>query len=240
MIVQVENVWKQYQKTVALEAITFCLEQEDVLCVIGPSGSGKSTLLRLLVGLETYDQGTITLFGQELAKLTPLQRKQVTQDIGYIFQEYSLFDHLSVKANIQLAPKLRKQYSKEDLEQKTKEIVTMLQIEDKLSVYPLTLSGGQKQRVAIARSLILQPKLMLWDEPTSALDRASMEELVKTIQLLKQQKIPMIIVTHDLQFAQKVATRLLFMRNSAIIFNKRVEEITNLDTFLIEQFIEKE
>lgn len=240
MILQLENIYKQYGKVQALSAISFSLVEEDTLCVIGPSGSGKSTLLRLIIGLETLDKGKLIVFNQDMATLKQEAKKKTVQQIGFIFQEYSLFDHLNVKDNIQLAPKLRKMMSKEELNQKTIEIVKMLQIEDKLEVYPMTLSGGQKQRVAIARCLILNPKLILWDEPTSALDMASVDELVKIILLLQNRKIPMVIVTHDLQFAQKVATRLLFMRDSAILFNKKVNEITNLDTFLIEQFNERE
>lgn len=239
-MLQLNHVNKTYGTIQALQDVSFSLSENETLCVIGPSGSGKSTLLRILIGLEVADSGSIKLWNQEVATSTTIERNTITQAIGYIFQDFSLFDHMSVRANIALAPKLRKMMSKEALQTKIVQLARMLQIEDKLDSYPSTLSGGQKQRVAIARALILDPKLILFDEPTSALDLATIDELIKIIQLLQSKQIPMMIVTHDLQFAQKIATRLLFMKNSAIILDKKVEEIKHLDAFFIEQFTLKE
>lgn len=229
MLLNVINVSKTFKQLEAVKKVSLNLDSGEVLCVIGPSGSGKSTLLKLIANLETPDEGEILVLGNSSLSKNKQIKKTMYQQMGFIFQDFALFDHLTVKDNLELAPKTVYKKSKVEIETETNRLLNLVGLADKINDYPITLSGGQKQRIAIARALATNPKILLFDEPTSALDVKSIDDLVDIILKLKQQKIGILIVTHDLRFAKLVSSRLLFMKNSSIIFSESIENILNLD-----------
>ena len=203
-----------------------------MLAIIGPSGAGKSTLLRIIGGLEKASSGDIKIFDNDVCKNGIYKKnkylKDVYKDISYIFQDFNLFDNMTVRNNIALAPKFRKNDNIDDI---VESLLKKMNLSDKIDKYPNTLSGGEKQRIAIARALAISPKLILFDEPTSALDVESIENLVYTINEMKKDNITMIIVTHDLNFASRVASRMIFMENTKILDedNSRVKSFLNIN-----------
>lgn len=232
MILEINNLYKNFEEKEVLNDVSLTLDEGEVLAIIGPSGAGKSTLLRIIGGLEKASSGDIKIFDNEICKNGIYKKnkyvKDIYKDISYIFQDFNLFDNMTVRNNIALAPKFRKYDNIDDI---VESLLKKMNLSDKIDKYPNTLSGGEKQRIAIARALAISPKLILFDEPTSALDVESIENLVYTINEMKKDNITMIIVTHDLNFASRVASRMIFMENTKILDedNSRVKSFLNIN-----------
>ncbi len=212
----VKNLNKSFGKLEVLKDVSTEIEEGEVVVVIGPSGSGKSTFLRCLNSLEQINGGTIIVDGYNLTdKKTDLNR--VRQNIGMVFQHFNLFPHKTVKENIMLAPLTLKTMSKEEASKKADELLKQVGLSDKTNIYPAQLSGGQKQRVAIARSLAMNPDVMLFDEPTSALDPEMVGEVLNVMKDLVRMGMTMVVVTHEMGFAREVGDRILFMDGGYIV-----------------------
>lgn len=214
MLYQVKKLVKKFGNTSVLKNINLEIEENDKIVIIGPSGSGKSTLLRCLNLLEKPTSGSIYYHGK---RLDDKLYKSIQGKIGMVFQNYQLFDNLTVIDNLTLAPVLNKLMSKEEAISKARRYLRQIHLEDKENSYPMDLSGGQKQRVAIIRSLMMNPEVILFDEPTSALDPEMIGEVLSLILEVSREKITMIVVTHELNFAQEFATRVIFMDHGKII-----------------------
>lgn len=230
MLLEVKKLNKSFNQTKAVNDVSFSLSKGEILSIIGPSGSGKSTLLKLIGGLERLDSGDIYINNIHIGSASKIEKKKVQEHIGFIFQDFALFDHLSIKDNIGLASKVVYKKDKSWIDSETNRLLSLFGLSDKRLNYPLTLSGGEKQRIAIARALITKPSILLFDEPTSALDQASIGDLVAIIKDLKKEDIGILIVTHDLNFAKQVSDRLLFMRDSSIIFNRDMVDVKDIHT----------
>jgi polar amino acid transport system ATP-binding protein len=221
VLIEVSNLKKSYGKLDVLKQITFDVNKNDVIAVIGPSGSGKSTMLRSLVHLEEIDGGSICISGDYLVKdgiySKPQEIKRITSKMGMVFQHFNLFPHLTVKENLELAPKLVKKELNAEIERRSTELLKKIGLSDRASAYPAKLSGGQKQRVAIARALMMNPEILLFDEPTSALDPELTGEVLQVMKQLAEEHMTMIVVTHEMGFAKEVANRVIFMDNGEII-----------------------
>ncbi len=212
----VKNLQKSFSKLSVLKGIDMTVSEGEVVCIIGPSGSGKSTLLRCMNKLEEVTGGEITVDGFTITdKHTNINK--VRENIGMVFQSFNLFSHLTVKKNIMLAPVDLKKMTKPEAEAKALELLRRVGLEDKADCYPHQLSGGQKQRVAIARSLAMQPDIMLFDEPTSALDPEMIGEVLQVMKQLAADGMTMVVVTHEMGFARDVADRVIFMSDGAIV-----------------------
>ncbi|AVK04731.1 MULTISPECIES: amino acid ABC transporter ATP-binding protein [Pseudomonas aeruginosa group] len=228
--IQLRGVRKAYgEQLVVMDDMNLDMRADDRLVIIGPSGSGKSSLLRVLMGLEGIQGGTISFQGKpyingERRPGKPLDESLRTQ-IGMVFQHYTLFPHLSVLGNLILAPCRVRGWSRAEASAKARAYLARLGLENKLHAYPSQLSGGQKQRVAIARALMLEPRLMLFDEVTSALDPEMVIEVQNVMLQLAEQKMAMIIVTHDMHFARHIATRVVFCANGKVVEQGRPEQI---------------
>lgn len=229
MLLQTKGLTKSFLTNLAVSDVSIELCQGEVLSIIGPSGSGKSTLLKLINQLETPDKGEVLIEGVSLQKSSKQIRNLSLQSIGFIFQDFALFEHLTVKENLELSPRIVHKKNQLELKTQTSTLLDLVGLPDKLNSYPITLSGGQKQRIAIARALATKPKILLFDEPTSALDVKSIDDLVSIIKKLKSEGIGILIVTHDLRFAKLISDRLLFMKNSSIILNKDINDIIDID-----------
>lgn len=224
-LLRVQGVRKAFRREVAVEEVSFCVNKGEIVAIIGPSGSGKSTLLRLISQLEACDQGEIVFAGVPLQHVSRFKRRQVLQKMGMIFQEYALFDHLNVTQNLLLSPRRVYHQSPAQLATLENDLLQRMGLLEKRKAYPSELSGGQKQRVAIARALACAPSLLLMDEPTSALDGETIQQLVVLLKDLQQRGMTMVIVTHDVMFAKNVANRLLFMEQSRMIKEERLDSL---------------
>lgn len=200
-LLEIENLKKSFEDLDVLHDISLGVEEGEVVAIIGPSGSGKSTLLRCCTGLERADSGTIHYEGS----------------YGLVFQNFNLFPHYSVLKNIMDAPVSVQKQSKKEAEKEARRLLEKMGLGDKADVYPCQLSGGQQQRVAIARALALKPSILFFDEPTSALDPELTGEILKVIRELAEEKMTMVIVTHEMSFARDVADRVIFMDGGYII-----------------------
>lgn len=231
-IIEVSNLKKSFGELEVLKQITFDVNKNDVVAVIGPSGSGKSTMLRSLVHLEVINSGNICVSSEYLVKdgiySKPQEIKRVTSKMGMVFQHFDLFPHLTVKENLELAPRLLKKEPVAAIQRRSAELLDKIGLTDKAATYPSKLSGGQKQRVAIARALMTSPEILLFDEPTSALDPELTGEVLQVMKELAKEHMTMIVVTHEMEFAKEVANRVMFMDNGEIIESGHpVELLTN-------------
>ena len=225
-IIKISKLNKWYGKFHALKDIDLSVGAKEKIVICGPSGSGKSTLIRCINRLEVHQEGSIMVDGIELSD----DIKQITEirsDVGMVFQHFNLFPHLTVLENCSLAPIWVRKKSKVEAEQMAMELLEKVRIPDQADKYPGQLSGGQQQRVAIARALCMQPRVMLFDEPTSALDPEMIKEVLETMIELADSGMTMIVVTHEMGFANKVADRIIFMDEGQIIEEKEPVEFFN-------------
>jgi polar amino acid transport system ATP-binding protein len=236
-LVELHNVVKRFGANTVLDRVSLSVEAGEIIAVIGRSGSGKSTLLRCINGLEPIQQGRIVFDGETVNDPATNLRK-LRQRVGIVFQSYNLFPHLSVEKNITLAPRVVKGMEREAARELAAGALARVGLADKIDAYPDQLSGGQQQRVAIARSLAMKPQLMLFDEITSALDPELTGEVLKVLEKVAGEGMSMILVTHEMGFARRVATRLIFMHQGRIWEEGRASEVLanprtpELETFL--------
>ncbi|CAI3256360.1 amino acid ABC transporter ATP-binding protein [Enterococcus cecorum] len=222
--ISVQNLVKKYGNNTVLNDISISIKEGDVVCIIGPSGSGKSTFLRCLNKLEEPTSGDIVIDGAHLMdKNTDINL--VRQHIGMVFQHFNLFPHLTVLENIILAPMDVKKASRDEAEKNAIRLLDMVGLADKKDMKPDNLSGGQKQRVAIARTLAMNPDIMLFDEPTSALDPEMVGDVLNVMKDLAKQGMTMVIVTHEMGFAKEVANRVLFTDGGKILEDGTPQQI---------------
>jgi len=218
----IRHAQKNFDQLEVLKDISLNVEKGQIVAIIGPSGSGKSTLLRAINDLDPLTGGEVWLEGKQInMHLTPNQYEkhinQVRQEIGMVFQHFNLFPHLSVRENVTLAPSLLKGLSKEEANQLAEMQLQRVGLLERIDYYPSQLSGGQKQRVAIARALAMQPKVMLFDEATSALDPELVEEVNLVMKQLAEENMTMVIVTHEMDFAESVCDRVIFMDQGVVV-----------------------
>lgn len=209
-MLELKNIKKSFNGRAILDGINLSVADGEILAIVGPSGAGKTTLLRSLTGLQSVDSGEFLLDGQPF---DPQNQKADDNIIGVVFQDFNLFPNLSVYENVTLAPKMVLKQSKATYDAAAQELLKRLQLSDKGQLYPFELSGGMKQRVAIARALAMRPRLLAYDEPTSALDPSMRDEVAELLLNLKDDGITQIVVTHDMEFAKKVADN-IFTVNS--------------------------
>ena len=222
--IDVQDLHKSFGSNEVLKGIDAKFYEGDVVCIIGPSGSGKSTFLRTLNLLESITSGKVVVDGYELSdKNTNVDKAR--ENIGMVFQHFNLFPHMSVLDNITFAPIELGKESKEAAEQRARELLEKVGLSDKADAMPESLSGGQKQRVAIARSLAMNPDIMLFDEPTSALDPEMVGDVLNVMKDLAEQGMTMLIVTHEMGFARKVANRVIFTDGGQFLEDGTPEEI---------------
>ncbi|MFJ7953656.1 amino acid ABC transporter ATP-binding protein [Lysinibacillus sp. NPDC096418] len=243
-LVEVTNLKKSFDELEVLKQITFNIEKNDVVAVIGPSGSGKSTMLRSLIHLEEINGGSIFVDGDYLVKdntyAKPQDIKKITAKMGMVFQHFNLFPHLTVQQNLEIAPGLLKPESPEAIARRCQDLLQKVGLLDKAKAYPANLSGGQKQRVAIARALMMNPQILLFDEPTSALDPELTGEVLKVMKDLAEEHMTMIVVTHEMGFAKEVANKVVFMDGGEIIEANSPEEFfTNPQNDRTKAFLQK-
>lgn len=215
MIIQVKDLHKSFGDNHVLKGIDANIAEKEVVCVIGPSGSGKSTFLRCLNMLEDITSGEVIVDGQSLTD-PKVDINKVRTEIGMVFQQFNLFPHRSVLENIMLAPMRVRSLNKKDAAARARDLLDKVGLSDKADAYPSSLSGGQQQRVAIARALAMEPKIMLFDEPTSALDPELVGDVLAVMKNLAEEGMTMVVVTHEMGFAQEVADRVIFMDEGII------------------------
>ncbi|CAM3050490.1 MAG: amino acid ABC transporter ATP-binding protein [Pseudolactococcus laudensis] len=222
--IDITDLHKSFGSNEVLKGITTRFNEGDVVCIIGPSGSGKSTFLRTLNGLEEITSGTVIVDGYDLTnKKTNLN--QVRQEVGMVFQQFNLFPNMTVLENITYAPLELKKLSKDEAHTKALDLLKKVGLSDKADAMPESLSGGQKQRVAIARALAMDPDLMLFDEPTSALDPEMVGDVLEVMQELAKEGMTMLIVTHEMGFARKVANRVIFTDGGEILEDSTPDQV---------------
>lgn len=228
-VVEVTNLNKSFGDNHVLKDISFEVSRGDVVAIIGSSGSGKSTLLRCLIDLEHADGGSIALEGQYLLKdgvqASSADARQIIGKMGMVFQHFNLFPHLSVRKNLQLAPRIVAHQNQADMAAHCDELLSKVGLLDRADAMPSTLSGGEKQRVAIARALMMNPDILLFDEPTSALDPELTGEVLNVMSDLAKDNMTMVVVTHEMGFARSVANKVLFMDNGIILEEGTPEDI---------------
>ena len=215
-MIDVKNLKKNFGDLEVLKGVSQHISKGERVVLIGPSGSGKSTFLRCLNLLETPTSGEIIFEGQSITD-EKCDINQIRQKMGMVFQHFNLFPNMTILKNITLAPVRTKLMTKEQAEQKARELLKRVGLEDKADNYPAQLSGGQKQRIAIVRALCMQPEVMLFDEPTSALDPEMVGEVLDVMKELAKSGMTMVCVTHEMGFAREVADRVLFMDEGIIV-----------------------
>ena len=236
-LVEIRDVTKRFGSLTVLDGVSLDIDEGEIIAIIGRSGSGKSTLLRCINGLEPVQGGTITVGGVRVND-AKTDLKKLRQQVGIVFQSYNLFPHLSVARNITLAPTVVKNIAPAEARRIALDVLHRVGLEDKIDAYPQQLSGGQQQRVAIARSLAMQPKMMLFDEITSALDPELTGEVLKVIEDMARSGMTMALVTHEMAFARRIGTRVIFMHQGKIREQGPAAEILaqpktpELETFL--------
>ncbi|MGV3466018.1 MAG: amino acid ABC transporter ATP-binding protein [Heyndrickxia sp.] len=223
-MITVKNLHKSFDSLQVLKGINVTIKEKEVVCVIGPSGSGKSTFLRCLNVLEEVTSGEVIIGGKSLTD-RKIDINAVRSQVGMVFQHFNLFPHMTVLENVTLGPIKVKGMTKAEAENIALPILEKVGLSDKAKVYPDSLSGGQKQRVAIARSLAMNPKVMLFDEPTSALDPELVDDVLKVMKDLAKEGMTMVVVTHEMGFAREVGDRVLFMDEGIIMEEGTPKEI---------------
>lgn len=214
-MVDFKSVTKRFGKTLVLDKVDLRITQGEVVVLIGPSGSGKSTLLRCINALEKIDGGDLLVDGLSVLA-GPSSVRMIRQEAGMVFQQFNLFPQMTALENVAFGPRQVRGTNKASALALATELLGKVGLADRKNHYPSELSGGQQQRVAIARALAIRPKLMLFDEPTSALDPELRQEVLRVMQSLAEEGMTMIVVTHEIAFARKVGTRLIFMENGHI------------------------
>lgn len=232
-MIKAESIKKTFGTTEVLKDISFTLNKGDVLSIIGPSGSGKSTLLRIITQLETADGGSLSIAGERLFEdrdgcavyKKERERRRIALRTGLVFQSFNLFPHFSVLRNVTEAERAVLKMDKAEAEDKAIQLLKRMGLEDKAKAYPCQLSGGQKQRVSIARALALEPEVLFFDEPTSALDPELTMEILKVIRSLAEEKMTMVVVTHEMNFAKGISDWAIFMDKGVIVEEGKPERI---------------
>ena len=222
--IKAQNIWKKFNKLEVLKGIDLEVNEGEVVAVIGPSGGGKSTLLRCLNKLETIDKGSVIIDGETLCTETATGTEYVNKNdvrriackMGMVFQQFNLFPHMTVLENLIEAPVNVQKRDKATVIKEAEALLAKVGLSDKRDEYPRKLSGGQQQRVAIARALAMKPAIMLFDEPTSSLDPELTGEVLKTMRELAEEKMTMVVVTHEMGFAKEVATKVVFMADGRV------------------------
>ena len=215
-IVSLKEVRKSFGELEVLKSVSFDVMKGEVICIIGPSGSGKSTLIRCINALNPIDSGSITVEGQEVHD-PKLDKLELRKKVGMVFQQYNLFPHKTALQNIMMAPIHVLKQDKAEVEQRAYRLIKKVRLEGKENNYPGELSGGQQQRVAIARSLAMNPDVMLFDEVTAALDPETVKEVLVTIRELAEEGMTCILVTHEMGFAREVANHIYFTDHGVIV-----------------------
>jgi len=222
-LVRMTEVNKHFGDLHVLQDINLDVAKGEVVVVLGPSGSGKSTLCRTINRLETFESGTITIDGEPLPE-EGAQLAKLRADVGMVFQSFNLFAHKTILQNVTLGPIKVRKMGKADAERLAMELLERVGVEKQAQKYPAQLSGGQQQRVAIARSLAMRPKVMLFDEPTSALDPEMINEVLDVMTGLAKEGMTMIVVTHEMGFARRAADRVVFMADGQILEQQQPED----------------
>lgn len=236
-MIKLEHIYKSFHHTTILNDINLEIKDGEIISIIGPSGSGKSTILRIINHLIRPDTGKVYYNNQ---CITDKNAQKIRLKMGMVFQHFELFPHKTVLENITLAPVVHKILTKTEAETKAKELLKMVDLENKIYDYPNTLSGGQKQRVAIARMLAMNPEVMLFDEPTSALDPEMVKDILDIIKTIATSGKTIIIVTHEINFAKNISNRILFMDHGHILKFATPDEIFNHnDNERINNFLKK-
>src|SRR5579875_370616 len=229
-MISITGLYKQFDQLEVLKGIDLEVEKGKVVVIIGPSGSGKTTLLRCLNVLETPTKGVISIEGNSLDFSKNVSKKHIASFrrlTGMVFQRYTLFPHKTAIENVMEGPIIVKGEGKASARKKAQGLLEKVGLGDKMTYYPAQLSGGQQQRVGIARALAMEPKVMLFDEPTSALDPELVGEVLKVMKDLAQEGMTMIVVTHEMRFAQEVADEVVFMDGGVVVERNKPEEIFN-------------
>lgn len=246
-LLEMKQIKKEFEGTTVIKDLSLSVEEGEVLAIIGPSGSGKSTLLRCATMLETIDDGEILYQGKKAVWVEngnpTFPKKQELKELqsyfGLVFQNFNLFPHFSVIKNIADAPIHVQKRNREEVYEEAKKLLAKMGLSDKAEAYPYQLSGGQQQRVSIARALAMKPKMLFFDEPTSALDPELTGEILKVIKDLAAEHMTMVIVTHEMDFARKVADKIIFMENGVIAVEGNPEEVFASDHERMREFLGK-
>ena len=237
-MLKTEKIYKNYGDKEILKEIDFKVEKGEKVIIIGPSGAGKSTLLRCLNLLEMTDKGKIIFEGKEIN--LDININEYRQKIGMVFQQFNLFPNLTVKENIMLAPVNLKLKTKEEAEKDAMKLLKRINLKDKADKFPSQLSGGEKQRVAIIRALAMKPEIILFDEPTSALDPEMVKEVLNLMKEVADEGMTMVIVTHEMDFAKEIGTKIVFMDEGKIVEQGNPKEIfENPKSTRLKKFLEK-
>lgn len=247
-LLEMNHIRKSFGDTEVLKDISFSVEEGEVISIIGPSGSGKSTLLRCATLLEQMDGGELIYLGEKAAwndanghsvyaKQGDL--KKIQQYFSLVFQNFNLFPHYSVLKNIMDAPICVQKRNKDEVQKEAEALLAKMGLEHRGTAYPCELSGGQQQRVSIARALAMKPKILFFDEPTSALDPELTLEILKVIRELAKEKMTMVIVTHEMNFAKNVANHVVFMEKGLIVEEGTPEEVFHSDNRRMQEFLGK-
>ena len=247
VFLEMNDVRKSFGDLQVLKGISLSVSEGEVVSIIGPSGSGKSTLLRIATMLETMDMGELEYMGHKAVVMhdgvsvydRPAKLREIKKNFGLVFQNFNLFPHKSVMQNIIDAPISVQKRNKAEVIKEAKDILAKMGLSDKEDYYPCQLSGGQQQRVAIARALALNPKVLFFDEPTSALDPELTGEVLKVIKSLAEQKMTMVIVTHEMNFAKNISDRVIFMDKGVVAVEGTPEAVFNSDNERMQEFLGK-
>lgn len=239
-MINVNNLNKSFDELHVLKSVTETIEKGEKVVIVGPSGSGKSTFLRCLNLMERPTSGEIFVDGVDITKLPEKEVNLIRRRMGMVFQHFNLFPHLTIRKNITLAPVKLKLMTQEEADRVAEELLTKVGLLDKANQYPNQLSGGQKQRIAIARSLAMNPEIMLFDEPTSALDPEMVGEVLNLMKELAHDGMTMVVVTHEMGFAREVASRVMFMDEGMIVEqNTPAEFFANPRSPRLKEFLSK-